>query len=119
MLHGTIDQIWIWHIIMGNLHFDNLVKINKRQVVRDMPPIIKTSYPICKHFQHGNKNKVSFKTKGNSTSNPLHLIHTDLCGPTKTKSLQGEHYFILFIDDYTRMTWIGFLNKKLKAFENI
>jgi hypothetical protein len=39
-----------------------------------------------------------------STSKPLELVHTDLFGPTRTKNIQGEYYFILFIDDYTRMT---------------
>jgi transposase InsO family protein len=31
--------------------------------------------------------------------------------------MQGEHYFILFIDDYTRMTWIYFLKEKSEAFK--
>jgi hypothetical protein len=82
---GQIDQSWLWHRRMGHLHFDNLVKISKRQVVRDMPPIIKPSDPICKHCQHGKQTRVTFKTKEHSTSKPLQLIHTDLCGPTRTK----------------------------------
>jgi len=47
----------------------------------------------------------------------MQLIHTDLCGPTITKILQGEHYFMLLIDDYTRMTWVSFLKKKLEAID--
>ena len=50
-------------------------------------------------------------------SHPLEIIHTDLCGPTKTKSLQGDHYFMLLIDDYTRMAWVAFLKEKSKSFE--
>jgi hypothetical protein len=46
---------------------------------------------------------VRFKIKEYSTSKPLELVHTDLCGPTRIKSIQGEDYFILFIDDYTRI----------------
>lgn len=30
----------------------------------------------------------------------------------------GSKYFMLFIDDYSRMTWIYFLQQKLEAFEN-
>ena len=63
------------------------------------------------------KKKIRFKTKEHSTSRPLELVHTDLCGPTITKSLQGESYFIIFIDDYTRMTWVSFRREKSKAFE--
>jgi hypothetical protein len=50
-----------------------------------------------------------------STSKPLDLVHTDLCGPTQTKSLQGESYFILFIDDFNRMAWVCFIKEKLEA----
>ena len=52
------------------------------------------------------------------TSHPLEIIHTDLCGPTKTKCLEGDHYFMLLIDDYTRMTWVEFVKEKSEAFEN-
>ena len=51
------------------------------------------------------------------SSHPLELIHIDLCGPVRTKVLDGELYFMLVIDDYTRMTTISFLKKKYEAFE--
>ena len=35
----------------------------------------------------------------------------------RTKILNHESYFILFIDDYTRMTWVSFLKRKSEAFE--
>ncbi|KAL5570519.1 hypothetical protein UlMin_027094 [Ulmus minor] len=37
---------------------------------------------------------------------PLELVHTDVCGPIRTPSNYQKRYFILFIDDYTRMTWL-------------
>ena len=51
------------------------------------------------------------------TSHPLEIIHKDLCGPTRTKILQGDHYFMFLIDDYTRMTWVAFLKEKSESFE--
>ena len=50
------------------------------------------------------------------TYQPLEIIHTDLCGPTRTKIFQGEYYFMLLIDDYTRMTWVTFLKQKSEDF---
>ena len=38
------------------------------------------------------------------------------CGTTKRKGLNGEKYFMILIDDYTRMTWVCLLNKKSKYF---
>jgi transposase InsO family protein len=48
---------------------------------------------------------------------PLEIVHTDLVGPTTTKGLKGEKYFMLLVDDYTRMTAIFFLRNKSEAFE--
>lgn len=62
-------------------------------------------------------NKVkSVTNKRNMSSRPLELVHTNLCGPTRTRSMRGEKYFMLFIDDYTRMTWVTFLKHKSEAF---
>jgi hypothetical protein len=49
---------------------------------------------------------------------PLEIVHTDLVGPTTTKGLKGEKYFMLLVDDYTRMIAVCFLKNKSEAFEN-
>ena len=55
--------------------------------------------------QHGKKTRTNHNTKELSTSKPLEIIHADLCGPTRNPTLQGERYFSLFVDEYTRMMW--------------
>lgn len=40
-----------------------------------------------------------------------------MCHPTRTRALAGERYFMLFIDDYSRMTWVTFLQDKSQEFE--
>ena len=55
--------------------------------------------------------------KEHKTSQPLEVVHIDLCVPTRTKILQGEYYFMLLIDDYTKMSWVTFLKEKSEAFE--
>jgi transposase InsO family protein len=49
---------------------------------------------------------------------PLEIFHIDLVRPTTTKGLKGGKYFMLLVDDYTRMTTIFFLRNKSEAFEN-
>ena len=46
----------------------------------------------------------------------LELVHSNLCGPMITKSVFGERYFMLFINEVSRMMWITYLNEKLEAF---
>jgi hypothetical protein len=39
---------WLWHRRMGHIKFDNLVKINTKQAMRDMSNIVKPSNTLCK-----------------------------------------------------------------------
>jgi hypothetical protein len=34
---GKEYEIWLWHRIMGHIHFDNLVKVSKREADREIP----------------------------------------------------------------------------------
>jgi hypothetical protein len=35
------DESWIWHRRLEHLSFDNLIKANKKEAVRDLPKVIK------------------------------------------------------------------------------
>nr|KYP32679.1 hypothetical protein KK1_046570 [Cajanus cajan] len=64
---------------------------------------------------HGNIVKARFKSKNQiSTSRPLQLIHMDLFGPSRTMSLGGNYYGLVIVDDYSRFTWLFFLQIKVK-----
>jgi hypothetical protein len=115
---GKEDEIWLWKRRMGHMHFYNLVKFSKREAVREIPQITKLTNTLCKHFQQGKQTKTRFKSKEYSTTKPLEIVHTDLVGPTTTKGLKGVRYFMLLVDDYTRMTAVFFLKNNSEAFEN-
>lgn len=42
----------------------------------------------------------------------LHLVLADIWEPMQTKSHSGSRYFLLFVDDYTRMSWVYILKYK-------
>ena len=113
---NQIDESKLWHRRIGHLNFNNIVKISKKGVVRNLLKIIKPPSYVCRHHLHGKQTKTSFKIKEHTPSQRLEIIQTDLCGPTRTKSMQGERYLMSFIDDYTRMTWVAFLKRKSKVF---
>ena len=48
---------------------------------------------------------------------PLEIVHSYLCGYMQTPSIGNNLYFITFIDDYSRKTWVYFLKHKLEAFK--
>jgi hypothetical protein len=68
---GEEDESWIWHRRMGHIHFDNLVKVSKKEAVREMLQITKPSNTLCKHCQQGKQAKRRFKSKEYSMKRPL------------------------------------------------
>ena len=42
-------------------------------------------------------------------------MHTDVCGPIKPMSTGQNRYFLTFIGDFSRKTWIYFLKRKLEV----
>ena len=46
----------------------------------------------------------------------LEIIHFDVFGPMSSRSLSGYAYYVSFIDDFSRKTWIYFMKKKDEVF---
>lgn len=109
------DTNWLWHKRLGHICFGNLVKISRKDAVRDLPRICKPDNQVCGPCQLGKLSRFHHPVKEYHTGKPLELIHTDLCGPMKTEAIGGVRYFMLCIDDYTRMTWAFFLKHKHEA----
>lgn len=68
---------------------------------------------------YGKQSRPSFpKRQARRAVEVLELVHADLCGPMQTDSIGGSKYFLLFTDDYSRMSWSFFLHSKFEAFQN-
>ena len=64
--------------------------------------------------------KSTFKNKGNIQSNRcVELFHIDLFGPIPITSLRGMKYTLVIIDDYSRYTWVVFLQSKDQTCNNL
>jgi hypothetical protein len=94
-----------------------MVKASGVKEIRDLPTIIKPTNTMCRECVMGKQIKNNFQGKSFLAREKLDLVHIDLCGPTKTRAYHGERYFILFIDDYSKMMWVTFLREKLEAFD--
>src|SRR5271155_2942102 len=94
-----------------------MMKIGRRRNVRGLPTMTKPDSIMCKNCQKGKLTKSSFKIKTHTSDDILELVHTDLCGPMRAKSYYGDRYFILFVDDYSRMMTVMFLKDKYEAFK--
>ena len=84
-----------------------------------LPKINSRPDKICKPCAKGKHVKSSFKSKTIvTTSKPLELLHMDLFGPMRTTSLGGKNFGFVIVDDYSRFTWVSFLEHKDDTFES-
>ena len=43
------------------------------------------------------------------------LLHIDLCGPMRVRSIRGKSYVLIKVDDFSRFTWVNFSKEKGEA----
>ncbi|KAI5322684.1 hypothetical protein L3X38_031756 [Prunus dulcis] len=112
---GVVSSTWVWHKRMGHLHLKGLNQLKEKGMVHGLPHL-ETVDGVCDGCQLGKQHREWFpKDQAWRASTPLELIHMDLCGPMQNESLGGNKYFMLLIDDFTRMIWVYFLRYKSDA----
>ncbi|CAH2103986.1 unnamed protein product [Euphydryas editha] len=80
----------------------------------DKCDISKNNCTVC---CEGKQTRLPFPHSANKSSGVLELVHTDLCGPMENLSLGKARYFLLFVDDFSRMCTVYFLREKNETFK--
>ena len=113
------EDSWLWHKRLGHVSFDYLSRINSTESVKGIPYLKFEKDSSCDACQLEKQPKFSFKQiKDIMISRPLELIHIDLFGHTKIKSLNGNRFIFVLVDDFSRFTWVFFLEHKDQAFSH-
>ena len=111
--------IKVWHERMGHLDWVAINKVRNQ----DSPLIgikLDNSEPstFCEGCITGIWERRTFKSSGRPrATRPLEIIHSGLDGPMESSSIDGNRYFILFVDDYTSHVWVTFMKSKEQTLE--
>jgi len=108
--HGDKDLNNLWHRRMGHLHHGAL-RILRSTIIR-VPDLSTELDDVCRGCVLGKYAKATFPRSKHRAKSVLGLIHSDICGPMSLQALSGAEYFLTFIDDHSRKTWINFLKTK-------
>jgi hypothetical protein len=78
----------------------------------------KIDLDFCEHCVYGKQKRVRFIRVGKEKKNErLELFHTYVWGLSQVSSLGGSHYYVSFIDDATRKTWVYCIRQKSDVFD--
>lgn len=71
----------------------------------------------CDIFLRGKQPRLPFSSEmPPRETHVLGVVHYDLCGPFKVPSLGGYKYFVSFVDEFIRMTWVALKKFKHEVF---
>lgn len=106
----------LWHRRLGHVGNSRMEQMHNKKMV-DGFPNFHVNKEICGVCKLGKQVREAFPTESQTkTKEKLEIVHTNVCGPMQTESLNGSIYFLLLVDDYTHMAWIYFLKQKSEVF---
>jgi GAG-pre-integrase domain len=103
----------LWHCRLGHISRDRIQRLIKTEI---LPILDFSDFDNCIECVKGKFVKGNMKGAIRS-GGLLEIIHTDICGPFPTPSLNGHKSFIIFIDDYSRYAYIYLISKKSEALD--
>jgi hypothetical protein len=107
-----VDSSLMWHARLGHLNFKYMKYMSKQELisykqdVHDKCEICIKSKIRNKHFPFTNRD-----------SQLLELIHSDVCELNGILTKDGKRYFITFIDNFSRYTYVYLMRNKDECFD--
>jgi hypothetical protein len=117
LIHTTSnnnDLCELWHRRMAHFHHGALRFL--REMVTGVLDFSSEHHELCKGCSLGKYTKIAFPSNDSRAEGILDLIHSNVCGLMSSTSLTGSLYYVVFIDDFSRKSWIFFMKTKGQVF---
>lgn len=101
------ELVYLWHKRLGHPNFSYLKKL--------MPNIflnIDVKDLFCDVCNLTKLTKSVYPPKPYVPSHAFNLVHSDIWGPFQVANINGAKWFITFVDDHTRITWVYLIKHK-------
>jgi hypothetical protein len=115
LTHSIENPCELWHIILSHINYKALPYV--RKAVIGLLEFKVDHECVCNKCAQGKNIKNPFPKRDGKAEGVLELIHLDVCGPMPLTSITGYVYYVSFIDDYSRKTWVYFLKSKDEVFD--
>ena len=103
-----LESPTLWHARLGHVNYKSLKNLSNLGYI---PKLNLKEIRKCETCVEAKLAKNSFHSIDRNTE-PLGLIHSDLCDLKFMPTRSRKKYFITFIDDYTRYYYVYLLNSK-------
>ena len=99
---SSIPFLALWHARLGHASSSRVQQLASRGLLSS----VSTENFDCVSCQLGKQPALPFNFSESISINIYDLIHSDVWGPSPVSSIGGSRYFVIFVDDYSRYSWI-------------
>ncbi|KAE8654775.1 glutamate-ammonia ligase family protein [Hibiscus syriacus] len=99
----------LWHMRLGHVGEKSLKLMIDQGLLKGARAC---KLAFCEHCIKGKKTRVKFRTTIHDTKGILDYVHSDVWKPSKITSLGGTHYYVTFVDDFSRRVWVYTMKTK-------
>jgi hypothetical protein len=112
---------WLWHHRLAHVGMKNLHKLLKGEHILGLTNVHFEKDRVYSACQAGKQVGTHHPHKNiMTTDRPLELLlHMDLFSPIAYISIDGSKYCLVIVDDYSRFTWVFFLQEKTQTQETL
>ena len=98
----------LWHSCLGH------ASLSRLQLLASQCHLGSVSFHKfdCMSCQFGKQTKLPFNNSDSFSSAPFDLVYFYVRGPAPFTTERGSHYFVIFVDDYSKFTWIYMLKHR-------
>jgi transposase InsO family protein len=119
-LIAKTNMRWLWHRRLAHVGMKNLHKLLKGEHILELTNVYFEKDRICSACQAEKQVGVHHPHKNIlMTERPLELLHIDLFDLIAYISIGGSKYCLVIVDDYSRFTWVFFLQEKSQTQESL
>ena len=102
------SSLALWHSRLGHASISKV----KQLVSRGLLGSVSNKSFDCMPSQFGKQIALPFNNSVSHALSPFDLIHSDVW-PSPITTQGGSRYFVIFVDDFSRYTWIYLFNYQI------
>jgi transposase InsO family protein len=108
-LDQNSSPFYLWHSRLGHISSERLHLLLKSGLLGN---ISASDISECSGCKLAKMSALPFNRSSSVSTSPFQLVHTDLWGPSPIATKGGSLYYVSFVDDYSRFTWVYLLTHK-------
>ena len=107
----------LWHRHVTHISPSVIHEMSNKNAARGLDNVKSADYFQCSNCMTGKGHRIPIPRKSaTDTFQLLELVHSDVGRPLETSSLGGARYFVTFIEDFSKWTFVYTIKQKSETF---